>query len=80
MEQQALATHRTNERFGPLCVAHLAISVPEIELGQIAMQVSFADAVERAVHAALNEGEERLNGVRRSEAALADILVGGVAF
>lgn len=78
LEQQALALHALDQGFGPLRVAHLAVAIPEIEFGQVPMQVSLAHAVELAIHTTLEQGEEALSGVRSREAALADILVLGM--
>src|SRR5947208_12684602 len=54
----------------------LPVAVAEIKFGQIAMQVSFADVLIGAVHAALQDREKSLDGVGVDVAA--NVLIGTV--
>jgi hypothetical protein len=45
------------------------VIVAEIELGKIAVQVSFLTMLVNALHAALEDGEIALDGVRRDDAS-----------
>src|SRR5579862_850748 len=71
---QAFAFDHLQARFGAFAVRGLSVIVPVIELGKVQRQVLFADMVERADHATLQEREEPFNaiGVRRSS----DIFLG----
>ncbi len=59
LERQALALHAPQDSRRPLGVADLAMRVPAIELSQIGAG-ELDDAAQRAVDAALEQGEERL--------------------
>ena len=54
-----------------------AVAIAEIELGEIAMQVSFAAMLIDALHAALEDREEAFDGVGVNVAA--NVLASGVA-
>jgi hypothetical protein len=69
---QALAFHPFHSGDGPINVAASesdAVIIPEIELGQITMQVFFLAVLIDAIHAAFENRERALDGVRVNVAA-----------
>src|SRR5260221_1200588 len=76
---QALANGALEQNFGAVGIGEAerrARVVAKIELGKVAVQVGFADAVERPVDATLEDGEHTLNSVAVDFAAY--VLTGAV--
>ena len=68
-EPTALRTLQAQRSAGGIVHAKLfAMAVAEIKLGQIAMQVGFADVLIHAVNAAFKDREETFNGVGGDDA------------
>ena len=76
--QEALTLCGGEKRGGALCVRHVAGVGAEIELGEVAVQVSLADVVEGAVNATLEEREMAFDRVGMHEAAEPHIFLGGM--
>lgn len=70
MVHEPIAFRASPQFVAALGVCHVAGVVPEIELHEIAVQVGFAQVLERAVHAALEKGEIGLRRVRVPDVAV----------